>query len=59
MCVPHYPTARMRKTYIGRDLVTQALGGILGTVSTRADLVLQRLITVLGLVFNALGGRER
>ena len=49
----------MRKTYIGRDLVTQALGGILGTVSTRADLVLQRLITVLGLVFNALGGRER
>jgi hypothetical protein len=48
----------IRKTYIGSDLVTQALGGVLGTVRTRANLVLQRLIAVLDLVLGALKGRE-
>jgi hypothetical protein len=48
----------MRKTYIGRDLVTQALGGIPGTVRTGADLVLHSFIAVLDLVFGALGGER-
>lgn len=44
----------MCKTNIGRDLVTHALSGILGTVRTRADLVLHRLISVLDLLLGAL-----